>query len=90
MAFQKLGKNNIFEYLFIFDEVHKCKNISTGNAQLLMSLSNIKNTSILMLSATAVDKIKNFYNILSSPAMPPQTTLTWRFYPRSEYENVVK
>ena len=32
----------------------------------------------------------NFYNILSSPAMPPETTLTWRFYPRSEYEKVIK
>jgi len=49
------------KYLFIFDEVHKCKNVLTANANLLLSLSNIKSSNILMLSATAVDKIKNFY-----------------------------
>lgn len=34
----------------------------------------------------------NFYNILTSPARekPPASTLTWMFYPRSEYENQVK
>lgn len=49
------------KYLFIFDEVHKCKNSSTGNAALLLTLSNIESSNILMLSATAVDKLKNFY-----------------------------
>jgi len=49
------------KYLFIFDEVHKCKNSTTGNAALLLTLSNIDSSNILMLSATAVDKLKNFY-----------------------------
>jgi superfamily II DNA or RNA helicase len=49
------------KYLFIFDEVHKCKNLLTANASLLLSLSNIESSNILMLSATAVDKLKNFY-----------------------------
>jgi superfamily II DNA or RNA helicase len=49
------------KYLFIFDEVHKCKNLTTSNANLLLSLSNIESSNILMLSATAVDKLKNFY-----------------------------
>jgi superfamily II DNA or RNA helicase len=51
------------EYLFIFDEVHKCKNKNTINASVLLNLSNISYTKILLLSATAVDKISNFYVI---------------------------
>lgn len=54
-------KFNYGKYLFIFDEVHKCKNLTTANANLLLSLSNIESSNILMLSATAVDKLKNFY-----------------------------
>jgi superfamily II DNA or RNA helicase len=48
-------------YLFIFDEVHKCKNHQTINANILMSLSSNNNAHILLLSATATDKLNNFY-----------------------------
>jgi len=43
------------EYLFIYDEAHKCKNINTNNAQLLISLASL-DVSIILLSATAIDK----------------------------------
>jgi superfamily II DNA or RNA helicase len=52
---------DIDRYLFIFDEAHKCKNKDTINAGILLTLSDIPNTNIIMLSATAVDKFNNFY-----------------------------
>jgi superfamily II DNA or RNA helicase len=48
------------DVLFIFDEVHKSKNIKTNNGKILVNLSEIKNTKILLLSATVVDKPKYF------------------------------
>jgi hypothetical protein len=59
---QILKKEIDFEisYLFIFDEVHKCKNKNTINAKILMEISDEPNSKILMLSATAVDKIGSF------------------------------
>jgi SNF2 family DNA or RNA helicase len=45
--------------MFIFDEVHKCKNKATENATILMSTKFLKNKKIL-LSATLVDKIGDF------------------------------
>jgi len=58
---QILKKEINFEnsYLFIFDEVHKCKNKDTLNAKILMEIAD-ESTKILMLSATAVDKIGSF------------------------------
>ena len=41
--------------IFIFDEVHRCKNINTVNAQLLLS-AHQTHQKILMLSATIVEK----------------------------------
>ncbi len=40
--------------IVIFDEAHRCKNVNTQNAQLLMSSKKLKN--VLMLSATLTDK----------------------------------
>jgi superfamily II DNA or RNA helicase len=51
----KLPKNA----LLIFDEVHKCKNINTYNADLLLATYNT-NIKLLMLSATITDKPENF------------------------------
>lgn len=45
--------------LLIFDEVHKCKNRKTINAQLLLSAKNEK--KVLMLSATLSDKPQSFH-----------------------------
>jgi superfamily II DNA or RNA helicase len=45
--------------IFIFDEAHKCKFISTGNAKLLLGAKETGN-KILMLSATIVEKPKEF------------------------------
>lgn len=45
--------------LIIFDEVHKCKNLKTQNAKLL--LSTINQRRVLMLSATLSDKPNNFH-----------------------------
>ena len=47
------------QYLFIYDEAHKCKNRNTINGKILINLSE-KNTNIILLSATAVDKPLNF------------------------------
>lgn len=59
-------KDNVIEWiglqddmLFIFDEVHRCKNPRTGNAKILMSLAN-EPCKKLMLSATVADKPKYF------------------------------
>ena len=49
------------EYLFIYDEAHKCKNRLTINAKILKSLSDF-DVNILLLSATIVDK--PFYFII--------------------------
>ena len=43
------------DYLFIYDEAHKCKNRNTINAKILIDLCNYE-TNILLLSATVVDK----------------------------------
>jgi len=48
------------DIIFIFDEVHKSKNISTNNGKLISKLSELKHIKILMLSATVVDKPKYF------------------------------
>jgi superfamily II DNA or RNA helicase len=48
------------DMLVIFDEAHKCKNISTCNGQILANLSSISKVKILILSATVVDKPKYF------------------------------
>lgn len=45
--------------IFIFDEVHKCKNKKTINASILLSTKPLINKKIL-LSATLVDKIQEF------------------------------
>jgi superfamily II DNA or RNA helicase len=50
----KLDENNIV----IMDEVHKCKNTTTLNGKLLLSLKH--NIKILMLSATIADKPSKF------------------------------
>jgi len=42
-------------FLFIFDEAHKCKNCKTINSKILLSLSKY-NVKILLLSATIIDK----------------------------------
>lgn len=47
--------HNDYEYLFIYDEAHKCKNKDTINAKILYSLSK-RDVSIILLSATVVDK----------------------------------
>jgi superfamily II DNA or RNA helicase len=49
--------NNV---LFIFDEVHRCKNIGTNNGRILEDLAKLKQQKILLLSATVVDKPKYF------------------------------
>lgn len=47
--------------IFIFDEVHCCKNKDTLNSKLLMSTHPSKtNSQVLMLSATVADKIEYF------------------------------
>lgn len=51
----KLPPNSIF----VFDEVHKCKNKSTLNGQLLLSTKNTRIKTIL-LSATIADSVKTF------------------------------
>ncbi len=43
-----------YNSIVIFDEAHRCKNVNTQNAQLLMSTKKLKN--VLMLSATLTDK----------------------------------
>jgi SNF2 family DNA or RNA helicase len=51
-------KRNI---VVIFDEVHKCKNIKSGNGKLLLSLKTCKDRyKLIMLSATICDKMENF------------------------------
>lgn len=47
------------DMLFIFDEVHRCKNFRTVNAKLLMSLSD-QPCKKLLLSATIADKPEFF------------------------------
>lgn len=51
--------------IIIFDEVHKCKSAKTQNGKLLMSAKgeekSIKNTKVLMLSATLSDTPKFFH-----------------------------
>jgi hypothetical protein len=48
------------DIIFIFDEVHKSKNISTNNGKIITNLAEMRHIKILMLSATAVDKPKYF------------------------------
>ncbi len=50
--------NNPKNIVVIFDEAHKCKNKSTFNSQLLLSLKNI--TKCFLISATLCDNPKNF------------------------------
>jgi superfamily II DNA or RNA helicase len=45
--------------LLIFDEVHKCKNLKTINAQLLLSTKNLR--KVLLISATLSDKAQSFH-----------------------------
>lgn len=54
-AWERLPENAIF----IFDEVHRCKNLRTINSVLLYSAAESK-AKILMLSATAADKPETF------------------------------
>lgn len=46
--------------LIIFDEVHRCKSSTTENGKLLMSLREVKNAKILMMSATIADTPEQF------------------------------
>lgn len=46
-------------YLFIYDEAHKCKNLNTYNCKNLLSLSKL-NVKIILLSATIIDKPGHF------------------------------
>lgn len=67
----------IFDFVFIFDEAHKCKNPQTLSGKLLLDLSLIVDAKILMLSATAVDKIGSFYvfgNVLNLYESPEEFT----------------
>lgn len=62
---QKVGKITSYVWklpkysIIIFDEVHKCRNIKTQNALLLMSAKNEQN--VLMLSATLADRPSSFH-----------------------------
>jgi superfamily II DNA or RNA helicase len=47
------------DMLFIFDEVHRCKNKATGNAKILLSLAD-QPCKKLLLSATIADKPQYF------------------------------
>ena len=49
----------IKNFLFIYDEAHRCKNITSINSQILLSLCD-HNVKILLLSATLTDKIEYF------------------------------
>jgi SNF2 family DNA or RNA helicase len=49
---------NIKNSIVIFDEAHKCKNESSLNGKLLMSLKNV--TRVMLLSATLCDKSEDF------------------------------
>ena len=49
----------IKNFLFIYDEAHRCKNISSINSQILLSLCNY-DAKILLLSATLTDKMEYF------------------------------
>jgi superfamily II DNA or RNA helicase len=55
--FGKRKMTCINRVLFIFDEVHKCKNKNSINAKLLLSVKKYK---VLMLSATICDKNSDF------------------------------
>ena len=57
----KKSKFQECQYLFIYDEAHKCKNRLTINARILKALSDC-DVNILLLSATIVDK--PFYFII--------------------------
>lgn len=48
------------DMIIIFDEAHRCKNISTNNGKILVNLAELKHIKILILSATVVDKPKYF------------------------------
>ena len=48
------------DIIFIFDEVHRSKNISTNNGKIIANLAELRHIKILMLSATVVDKPKYF------------------------------
>lgn len=50
---------NYKNIIFIFDEVHKCKNHKTINGNILMKTKQLHNKKI-MISATLVDKITDF------------------------------
>lgn len=45
--------------IIIFDEVHRCKNVDSENAKLLLSTKN--QSKVLMLSATLSEKPESFY-----------------------------
>ena len=47
--------NSKLNYLFIYDEAHKCKNSKTINSKIMVSLSKYP-VKILLLSATIIDK----------------------------------
>lgn len=47
------------DVIVIFDEAHRCKNLSSQTSKLLLGLSKCKN-KIMILSATITDKIKCF------------------------------
>jgi len=52
----KLSTENV---LFIFDEVHRCKNVNTVNAKMLLALAG-QPCKKLLLSATIADKVPYF------------------------------
>ena len=54
-SYDKYKGKNKENYLFIYDEAHKCKNLKTNNSKILMSLSKFS-VKILLLSATIIDK----------------------------------
>ena len=52
-----IWKNLPKNYVFIFDEVHFCRNKSSLNGKLL---SSVKNYKAILLSATLIDDLKSF------------------------------
>lgn len=52
-----IWKNITKKNIFIFDEVHFCRNKSTLNGKLLISVKNYKS---MLLSATLIDDLKSF------------------------------
>ena len=67
------------DIIFIFDEVHKCSNISSQNGLLLLSAKESAKKPILLLSATIADNAERFriffyiLNFIDISSMPKNT-----------------